>query len=75
MTRRHRPVNAVKFMAQLQWDEEYQRKKAAFDAELQERVSEFRAAEQPIVAHLRKVEVSTQAGQLQDLSRGLCVVA
>jgi hypothetical protein len=44
-------------MAQLENDKEYQRKKAAFDAEVQERASALRAAEQPIVASLRSAGV------------------
>lgn len=50
-------MSATEFMAQLQKDKEYQARKAAFDAELQERASVLRAAEQPIVADLRATGV------------------
>ena len=52
--RRSDAMSATEFMAQLEEDTEYQRKKAAFDAELEERASVLRAAEQPIVAALRR---------------------
>ena len=55
--RRSDAMSATEFMAQLEEDTEYQRKKAAFDAELEERASVLRAAEQPIVAALRRVGV------------------
>jgi hypothetical protein len=45
-------ISATELMARLQKDPEYQRKKAAFDAELRERVSVLRAAERPILADL-----------------------
>jgi hypothetical protein len=59
--RRARAGNAAEFMARLQQDEDYQRKKRAFDADVQERASELRTAEQPIVTDLRgaAVEVSS----------------
>ena len=50
-------MSATAFMAQLQKDQEYQRKKELFDAELQERVSVLRQAEQPIIADLRNAGV------------------
>jgi len=49
------------FMAQLRRDEEYQAKKVAFDAELQERVNGLRAAEQPLVADLRVAGVEVDS--------------
>lgn len=45
-------ITAAELMAQLEKDEDFQRKKASRDAELQERVAVLRAAEQPIVADL-----------------------
>ena len=50
-------MSATEFVAQLEKDQEYQRKKAAFDAEVQERATVLRTAEQPIVADLRAVGV------------------
>lgn len=63
--RRSGAMSATEFMAQLEKDKEYQRKKAAFDPELQERASVLRAAEQLIVAALRSVGV--QADSVWDL--------
>jgi hypothetical protein len=48
-------------MSRLENDPEYQRKKAAFHAEVQERASVLRAAEQPIVADLRAAGVSVDS--------------
>lgn len=48
-------MNAVDFVVQLSQDEEYLRKKEAFNAELQQRTDVWRKAEQPIVADLRVV--------------------
>jgi hypothetical protein len=53
--RRSGAVSATEFMAQLAKDKEYQRKRAAFDAGVQERAGVLRTAEQPIVAALRSV--------------------
>jgi hypothetical protein len=55
--RKRKAMSATEFKAQLEKDKEYQRKKAAFDAEVQERANVLRAAEQPIVAALRAVGV------------------
>jgi len=52
---------ATEFMAQLRRDVEYQAKKAAFDSELQERVSALRAAERPIVADLGAAGVEAES--------------
>ncbi|HKY16329.1 MAG TPA: hypothetical protein VJM33_15490 [Microthrixaceae bacterium] len=54
-------ISATEFMAQLQEDADNQAKKAAFDAELQERVTGLRAAEQPIVAELRAADVEVDS--------------
>ncbi|UKA64094.1 hypothetical protein [Arthrobacter sp. FW306-04-A] len=54
-------MSATEFMAQLQKDQEYQSKKAAFDAEHQARVSLFRKAEQPIVEDLRGVGLDVKS--------------
>lgn len=59
--RRSGPVSATEFMDQLAKDEEYQRKKAAFDAGLQERASALGVAEQPIVADLRDAGVQVDS--------------
>lgn len=58
-------MSASELMAQLEKDQEYQREKAAFEAEVQERASVFRAAEQPIVADLR--DAGVQVGSVWDL--------
>lgn len=50
-------MSATEFMEQLAKDKEYQRKKATFDAELQERADGLRAAEQPIMTDLRNAGV------------------
>lgn len=55
------PMSAAEFMAQLEKDEDYQRKRAAFDAELEERTSVLRAAEQPIVADLLDVGIPVES--------------
>lgn len=56
-------MSATEFMAQLEKDKEYQRKKASFDAELKERADGLRAAEQPIVTDLRNAGYrSTRSG-------------
>lgn len=47
-------IGATEFLAQLEKDPEYQRKKAAFEAELRERTAVLQEAEQPIVADLRE---------------------
>lgn len=54
-------VSATEFMAQLAKDKEYQEKKAAFDADLTERASLLREAEQPIVASLREAGVEVES--------------
>jgi len=54
-------MSATEFMAQLAKDKEYQRKKAALDAELAERESVLREAEQPIVADLRAEGVDVES--------------
>lgn len=62
MTGRERgPITAAELMAQLEQDPQYQAKKAAFDAELEERTSALRAAEQPIVADLLDVGVPVES--------------
>jgi hypothetical protein len=48
-------------MARLQKDQEYQRKKEVFDADVRERVSVLRQAEQPIVANLRDAGVQVES--------------
>jgi hypothetical protein len=50
-------MSATEFMAQLAKDDEYQRKKAAHDAQQEERARVLREAEQPIVADLREAGV------------------
>ena len=53
-------MSATEFMAQLQKDKEYQARKAAFDAELQERASVLRAAEQtrsPLIVQISENEL------------------
>jgi hypothetical protein len=50
-------MSATDFMAQLAQDEEYQKRKAAFRAELAERTQILREAEQPIVQDLREAGV------------------
>ncbi len=59
--RKRQAASATEFMAQLEQDKEYQRKKAAFDAEVQARASVLREAEQPIVAALRAVGVQVDS--------------
>ncbi len=61
--RKRRPgaMSATEFMAQLAKDKDYQRKKAAFDAGVQERAGVLRTAEQPIVAALRSVGVQVDS--------------
>jgi hypothetical protein len=59
--RKRQAMSATEFMAQLEKDEEYQRKKAAFDAGAQERAGVLRVAEQPIVAALRGVGVQVDS--------------
>lgn len=54
-------MSATEFMAELERDKEYQGKKAAFDAELQERTSALRGAEQPVVADLRNAGVEVDS--------------
>lgn len=54
-------MSATEFMAQLQKDKEYQTKKAAFDAELGDRVTALRDAEQPIVFDLRAAGVQVNS--------------
>ena len=54
-------MSATEFMEQLAKDKEYQRKKATFDAELQERADGLRAAEQPIVTDLRNAGVEVDS--------------
>jgi hypothetical protein len=54
-------VGATEFMMQLAQDKDYQRGKAAFDAELQERANALRAAEQPVVASLRSIGVQVDS--------------
>jgi hypothetical protein len=51
--RKRRSMSATEFMAQLQQDQDYQLRKAAFDAELEERADVLQTAEAPIVADLR----------------------
>ena len=48
-------ISATEFMAELQQDQDYQKRKAAHDAEQKARVAVFRTAEQPIVDDLRRV--------------------
>lgn len=55
------PMSATEFMAQLEKDEEYQRQKATFDAELQQRMDSLRTAEEPIVAELRSSGVQVES--------------
>lgn len=55
--RRRQAMSATEFMAQLEKDQEYQRKKEAFDAEVQARAGVLREAEQPIVTDLRNAGV------------------
>jgi hypothetical protein len=50
-------MSATDFMAQLAQDEEYQKRKAAFDAEMEERDRILQEAEQPIVQDLREAGV------------------
>ncbi|MDZ7578227.1 MAG: hypothetical protein U0904_08655 [Candidatus Nanopelagicales bacterium] len=50
-------ISATELMARLEKDAEYQRKKKAFDAELQQRVRVLTEAERPIVADLRDAGV------------------
>jgi hypothetical protein len=59
--KRSGPLGATEFLAQLEKDKEYQRKKAAFAAGLQERAAVLRAAEQPIVADLRGIGVQVDS--------------
>ena len=59
--KRQGAMAATEFMAQLEKDKEYQRKRAAFDAELEVRDSVLRAAEQPIVADLRQAGVQVDS--------------
>lgn len=59
--KRRGPMSATEFMAELERDEEYQRKKAAYDAESQERARVLEAAEQPIVAELRNAGVQVDS--------------
>ena len=59
--RRSGPVSATELMEQLANDKEHQRKKAAFDAELQERAGALRVAEQPIVADLRSAGIDVES--------------
>jgi hypothetical protein len=54
-------MSAAEFMAQLEKDKDYQREKAAFDAELQERAGALRAAEQPIVAALHRAGIDVDS--------------
>ena len=55
------PMSATEFMAELAQDEEYQRKKAAFDADLQERAAVWTAAERPIVADLQAAGIEVDS--------------
>lgn len=63
--RKRRPISAKDLMAELENDQEYQRKNAAFDAEMQAREAVLRTAEQPIVAALRGV--GSQVDSVWDL--------
>ncbi|WP_102193369.1 hypothetical protein [Microbacterium aurantiacum] len=54
-------ISATELMAQLEKDEAYQRKRAAFDSELQERGRTLRVAEQPIIADLLRVGVHVES--------------
>ena len=54
-------ITAGELMDQLAQDEEYQAAMAARDAELQQWVSLWRAAEQPIVADLRAAGVDVDS--------------
>lgn len=58
---KRRAMSATEFMAQLAKDQEYQRKKADFDASLHERTSLLRAAERPIVADLSTIGVQVDS--------------
>lgn len=55
------PISATELMARLENDQEYQRKKEAFDAELKERAALLRAAEQPIVHDLGEAGVEVES--------------
>jgi hypothetical protein len=59
--RKRQPLSATEFMAQLQKDQEYQREKEGFDADVQQRASVLRAAERPIVAALDGVGVQVDS--------------
>jgi hypothetical protein len=52
--RTRKGVTATELMGQLNADPEYQRRKAKFEAELQQRAEAWRRAEQPIVKDLRR---------------------
>lgn len=54
-------ISATELMAQLENDEAYQRKQAAFDAELQERGRTLSVAEQPIIADLLRVGIRVES--------------
>lgn len=54
-------MTAAELMAQLARDKEFQAKKVAREAELQERVQGFRVAEQPIVVDLQRAGVDVSS--------------
>lgn len=58
---RRGPISAAELMAQLGKDKEYQRKRAACDAELEDRARVLAAAEQPIIAELRNAGVEVES--------------
>lgn len=54
-------MSATDFMAQLEGDQAYQRRRAEFQAGLQERAGVLRTAEQPIIADLIRVGVDVRS--------------
>ncbi len=54
-------MGAEEFAAQLAADQEYQRQRAAFDKQLEEKAAVWRAAETPLVAELKAVGVDVES--------------
>jgi hypothetical protein len=54
-------MGAEEFAAQLASDQEYQRQRAAFDKQLEEKAAVWRAAETPLVAELKAVGVDVDS--------------
>lgn len=63
MTSHEQPgdMTAAEFMAQLASDDEYQKERAEWEAQLQSRVHEWRHAERPIVEHLASAGVGVES--------------